>query len=281
MSTTGRAARRRLIIELWHGGAGAPTLRAVAEFAALLELDLHGLFIEDEALHMLAELPFAREIRLPAHDWQKVESGRIAAELQHAADHARRRLREAAATLGVANAFEVRRGDPAEMIAAIASVGDVIVIAEQTAGGGRVAPGLSRVHAAAHGSAASLLLLPTTVTPPRGPVVVLLTDADDPSLLPAARAAVSTREQLLVLLRGGDPAMTADVVERAVALGVPPARIVLRTLGGMQAEDVLHALAHSHERLLVLTNQASPAGNVAAASYIAAHRGLPVLLVAP
>lgn len=279
MSNTERTMHRRLIVELCHGGADARTLRAVAEFAALLELDLHGLFIEDEALLLLAELPFVREIRLPTHEWQKVEAGRIAGELRRAAENAQRLLHEIAAALGVPHAFEVRRGDPAEIIAVIASGSDIIVIAEPAAPGGRLAPALSRVQAAAHGSAASLLLLPAGYMPRHGPVVALVTGADDPSLVPAARAAVNTREGLLVLLPEGDAAMADRVVERAVALGVPRPRVATRMLGGLHAEDVLHALGHVRERLMVLTRDASAAGDVAAASRIAADRGVPVLLL--
>ncbi|HVC60877.1 MAG TPA: hypothetical protein VND19_11015 [Acetobacteraceae bacterium] len=281
MSSGERAIHRRLIVELCHGGADARTLRAVAEFAALLELDLHGLFIEDAALLALAELPFAREIRLPTHEWQKLDADRIAGELHRAAEHAQRLLHEVAAALDVPTAFQVLRGDPAETIAAIASGSDVIVVAEPAAPGGRLAPGLSRVYEAAHGSAASLLLLPGGFTPRRGPVAVLLAGTDDPSLPPAARAAVNTRERLLVLLPEGDVALGGSVAERAMALGLSRSRVATRTLGALHAEDLLHALGHVRERLVVLTRGASAAGDVAVAVRIAADRGVPVLLVEP
>src|SRR5581483_5890327 len=133
MSSSNVGSHRRLIVELAHGATDARTLRAVAELAASLQLELHGLFIEDEDLLGLAELPFAREIRLPTHDWQKLEAGRVAAELQHAAGEAHRLLRSLAEALGIAIAFEVRRGDPGKMMAAVASGGDVIVLAAPAA----------------------------------------------------------------------------------------------------------------------------------------------------
>jgi hypothetical protein len=279
MSAATRSTHRRLIVEFCHGEPNARTLRAAAEFALLLELELHGLFIEDEALLALAELPFAREIRLPTHEWQNIESGRIVAELRHAADVAQRLLHDVAAALGVPNAFEVRRGDPAETMAAIASGGDIIVVAAQAAPGGRVAPAASRVHAAAHGSAASLLLLPSRLAARQGPVVAVLTSVDDPSLAPAARAAVNTNGRLLVLTPDGEAAMGDRVLERAVALGLPQSRVAAHSLGGLHAGDVLRALGHIRERLVVLTRDASAAGELAAASRIATDRGVPVLLV--
>jgi len=279
--TEAARTHRRLIVELCHGGADQRTLSVVAEFASVLELDLHGLFIEDEALLALAELPFAREIRLPTHEWRKLETGRIAGELQRAAQDAHRLLHAVADALGVPDAFEVRRGDPAETIAEMASRSDVIVVAAQAAAGGGLAPAASRLRAAAHGSAASLLLLPGRLVRRAGVVVALLTDAGDPSLVPAARAAANTGGRLLALLPDGDPAMADRVVQRALTLGVQRSHVATRSLGGLHAEDVLHALGHVRERFVVLTRDASAAGELAGAARIAADRGVPVLLVEP
>jgi hypothetical protein len=41
MSEQARSAYRRLILDLCHGPADAETMRAAAEFAQLLRLDLH------------------------------------------------------------------------------------------------------------------------------------------------------------------------------------------------------------------------------------------------
>ncbi len=84
----------RLILEVCHGAADAETLRAAVEFARLLGLDLHCLFIEDEAGLALAELPFARKIRLPTHEWSPLNAETIARELRQAASQMRRLLDE-------------------------------------------------------------------------------------------------------------------------------------------------------------------------------------------
>lgn len=278
MSDRGHALHRRLIVELCHGGVDARTLRALAEVAVLLELDLHGLFIEDAALLGLAELPFVRELRLPTHDWQKIEATRIAGELHRAAQDAQRLLREIAATLGVPSGFEVRRGDPAEMMAAVAGSSDVVAIAEPATPGGRLAPGLLRLHAAAGSSRAALLLLPGGFTPRHGPVAALLATADDPALAIAARAALNTHEKLLLLLPQADAALAEDAVQRAVALGLRRTHITTHALAALHVEDVLHALGHARERLVVLARDASVAGDMTGATRIAAARGVPVLV---
>ena len=278
MSAGGQENRHRLIVELCHGATDARTLRAVAEMAALLQLDLHGLFVEDEALLGLAELPFVRELRLPpTREWQPIEAGRIAAELQRSAADARCLLREIAGSLGVPEAFEVRRGDPAEVIAAVAMTTDVVAVAAPAAPVGRIAHGAARVQVAAHHATSSLL--PAGLTPQHGPVAAVLTNAQDPALAMAARDAANTHGRLLLLLPAGDVAMADAMLEHTAVLGVPRTHVTTRNPDGTSVEDVLRALGHTRERLVVLARGASTAADVGAAWRIAANRGVPVLLV--
>ena len=271
----------RLIVELGNGVADAHTLRAVAELAALLQWELHGLFVENEALLGLAELPFVRELRLPGYEWQKIKADRIAAELRWEAADAQRLLRDVGAAVGVPCAFEVRRGDPADAIAAISLATDVLVVAMPTSVSARLAHGMRRTPATARQSAASLLLLPPRSTRHAGPVAALVTSADDPALIVAALAAANTREHLLILLPAGDVALAESVVKRVVLLGVPKTRVTKCAMGALNPEDVLHAMASAQERILVLTRNASTSGDPVAASRIASEDAVAVLLLAP
>jgi hypothetical protein len=273
--------RRRLVLELCHGCADAQTMRIAAQLAAFLDLDLHGVFIEDTSMLALAELPFVREIRLPTHEWQTIDAGRMQAELHHAATEARRLLNQIAAAIGVPNAFEVLRGEPGETIATVLSAGDIVVLATPTSAGARLAPGFARLHEAAQVSAASVLLLPVGFAPRRGPVVAVLGGADDAGLAPAAQLAISAKEDLLLLLPRDGAAVAADTMQRAVTLGIARSRVTVIRIGGLQAEDILHALGHVRERLIVVTRDGCPAGSEEDASRIAADRGVPVLLVEP
>src|SRR5579863_5179876 len=100
----------RLILDLYWSPADPAAMSAAAEFARLMGLDLLGVYVEDEAVHALAALPFAREFRLPAHEWGAIEAGRIADDFRTAALGAQRALMRAAGALGVSHAFEVLRG---------------------------------------------------------------------------------------------------------------------------------------------------------------------------
>jgi hypothetical protein len=269
MSEQAGSRYRRLVLDLGHGAGDAETLRAAAEFARLLGLDLHGLFIEDEALLTLADLPFAREIRLPTYQWSALDAQTVAAELRVTAARMRRLLDEITQSVGVTSVFEVLRGDPAACIAALSRAGDIVAFAEPGPRVIRARHGVARVEAVTDDTAASVLLLPASPMPRNGPVVAVLTDAADHSLDVACRVAAAANEGLVVLLP--EAGAEAAVRDRAQALGVPPERIAVRQTG---VPGVADALAGLRERLIVMARTGA-----AAASQIAAARGVPVLLV--
>lgn len=281
MSERNRSADRRLILDLYHGAADVNLLRASAELARFLGLDLHCLFIEDEALLALAELPFAREIRLPAHRWTPIDTISLSDDLRQAAAQTRRRLDDIIRNAGVASAFEVLRGDPAECIAGVCRAGDIVVVVEP---GPPVLHGAHRLQAAAYASPASVLLLPVRLKPRAGPVVAVLTHAADPSLAVACRLALAAGEDLAILLpdRDGAAASAAapdQATGLAIALGLRHDRISVRRIHDTTAENITHALTGLRERLIVMTRSASPASEAPAASRIAADLGVPVLLI--
>ncbi len=275
MSERNRSADRRLILDLYHGASDANLMRASVELARLLGVDLHCLFIEDEALLALAELPFAREIRLPTHQWTPIDTISLSDDLRQAAAQTRRLLDEIIRNAGVASAFEVLRGDPAECIAGVCRTGDIVVVVEP---GTPVLHGAHRLQAA-YASPASVLLLPLRLKPRAGPIVAVLTDAADAGLEMACRLALAAGETLVLLLPDRDEAALEQAAAHAIALGLRHDQISVRRIHAMTAEDIAHALTGLRERLIVMTRAASPAGEAPAASRIAADLGVPVLLI--
>lgn len=280
MSDRAPAAYRRLILDLYHGAADAETLRAAAEFARLLGLDMHCLFIEDEAVLALAAFPFAREIRLPTHEWTPLNTDTLATELRQTAAQARRLMDEIIRSVGVASEFEVLSGDPAACIAAICEAGDIVVVAEPSLPAARAAYGVTRLHEAAHASAAVVLLLPARMKSRRGPVVAVLTDAADASLDVACRIAVAAHEGVTILLPEAVRAEAGDRLrERGRALGLRHEQIRLHATHGNEADDLLRALAGTREHIIVMVRDGSAMADAASASRIATVRGVPVLLI--
>jgi hypothetical protein len=280
MSGQVQSAYRRVIVGLCHSEADAKTMRTAAEFARLLGLDLHCLLIEDEALLALAELPFAREIRLPAHKWSPLTTDAVEADIRQITIQMRRQMDEIIRDFGVPTDFEVLRGDPAACITATCQASDIVVVSGHGPSTVPATHSLTRLRAGAHEAATSILLLPTRFQNRHGPVVALLNGTEDSALDMACRLAASAKEDLVILLpeqSGTREAAEAGARRRAYALGLSCARISARIVRGVQMEDFLLALADVRERLIVTARDASIA---AIAPHVAAARGAPLLLVA-
>jgi len=280
MSADDVTAYRRIILDLYQSFANRRAMAQAAELARLLRLDLLGVYIEDEAVHELAGLPFARELRLPSHEWVLVDADQVAADFRHAATTAERMLAETAATLGVASVFQTMRGDPAEAIAGLLRASDIIVLTEPRTHGELLTSALAQSWRAALGAGASVLLLPPKVTRRRGPVAVLVADPEDRGLITAARIALAADETLLILLTGSDATLREVAVRTARAIGLPQGRVRTHIVAGTSAQSIVQGLAQANERLFVLSCDMLSQEHAEIVTRIAAARGVPVLLVA-
>ncbi len=272
---------RRLILQLGQNGSQRAAMRVAADFARRLRLDLHCRFVEDEAVLQLAEFSFVREIRLPTHQWSVLTADRIAEELRHATEQARRLMAEIATATGIPTQFEVVRGDPARCLTGLCSASDIVVLVQPVAPLASSSFQFLQLHQAALDAAASVLLLPEQMSRQAGTVVAILAAPHDPALPVAARIAAETDEALLILLPAAIQAEQQVVRDAAVAIGVPPARVTTGALPGDSPEDVLQALAPMQERLIVVTRTTSSVAANDGARRIAVARGVPMLLVEP
>lgn len=281
MSSQAMSTNRRLVMGLCHGTIDSDAMRTAAEIAQLLDLSMHYLFIEDEAVFALAELPFAREIQLATHSWSALTTEAVEADVRQASMECRRLMNEIIRDIGVQSAFEVLRGDPAACIVAACRAGDIIAVSEGATSAQPVTHSLTRLHAGAREAAASILLMPPRLRTRTGAIVALLTDDRDPALSLACRLAMTANEALVIVLpeqplttTGSEEGRTA--MARAEAMGLPSAHISCQILARLSMDDILHALFGTQERLIVMA-RASPVAT--AASRLAAARRVPVLLI--
>jgi hypothetical protein len=247
---------RRVVLTVREGGAPAPAFRLAAELARALELELEGVFVEDEALLALAGLPFARELSLPGHTWQALDAARVLEDFRAAAETTRRLLADAAAAIGMASGFSVLRTDPAALWEKFLA-SDILVLVQAAAASGP-AP-------AAPTCAAAMMLVPKR---PRTAPGAIAAAPDGASLATATAAALARRsgEDLLLILPGNSSSAPADF---------PPARILRRRVPANDAAAVARAVRAANARLLVIERSALP-GDPAA---LAAASGAPVLVV--
>ncbi len=258
MSAATYSRYRRVVVRVRESAAPARAFRLAAELAHLLELDLQGVFIEDEALLALAGLPFARELSLPAHTWQALDPARILEDFHEGAERTRRLLADAAARLGMASGFSVLRGDPAA-IAAQSLATDILVIA-----------GTPADETAWH-SGAAILLVPLRPRTAAGAIAVAPGRA---SLATAAFLARRANEDLLLIL---SPEQSAESLLADTAF--PPEHIRRRRVRSFEAEEIAAAVRASNARLLVLDRATLPADATGFLARLAALAATPVLAV--
>ncbi|HTQ73302.1 MAG TPA: hypothetical protein VMI74_03370 [Burkholderiales bacterium] len=118
---------RRITVVQESAQAGR-VLAAVAEAAAALEAELHGLFLEDVELLHFAGLPFAREIGASASS-RGLDVPTMERRFRRQAEAARRGLAAAAEGKPVRWSFRVERGSrPAQLRRALADADLVVVL---------------------------------------------------------------------------------------------------------------------------------------------------------
>lgn len=254
MTTDSRPPYRRAVLGMGIGNVDRDMLRGAAEFARLLELDMLGVFIEDRSLIELAALPFARELRLPGHDWQTLEPQRVGDELRAAAEQARRLFRQEVESQGLACSFEVHSGNPAALASGVTQTTDVLIVMEPLAVD-RLAPGWEPARRAALESAAAVLLLPRSGMPRRGPVAAVAASPSDVCFQLAAHIAKAAGEQVFAIPPGDQLS----------------ARALLASLN--------RVLGPHRERLLVLPREAAMHDETNLE--MARLRDVPILIVRP
>ncbi len=262
---------RRLVLDMGDAPDVA-TLRALAGLAAALGVDLHGVFIEDEAVLALAQLPFARQYRLPTGEWRPMDAASVAAELRDAAAHTQRWMTQALADVGIGQGFECLRGDPVTCMAGICHTDSIVVLPPPQAVAGQAR---QRWQPALEITPASVLLLPPRFKPRDGVVAAVLDGLDDPGLALACRVAAALGADMVLFLTEPASAVHAEQVARTAGV----ARLVTRPLAGVTPAALLAALAGVRERLLILARDRF-SGDLAQAGALAETLGAPVLVLA-
>lgn len=253
---------RRLVLALAHGMADPRSMGLAAEFARDFDLDLLGVYAEDETVLRLPEFPFAREIRRLTHDWHALDPARLSDDLHVQAEAARRHMRQVLDRTGLRGGFEMRRGDPVHCVTEVCSAQDAIVM---TVSCGLGQAPMTDLLPAAERSAAAVLVLPDRMVRHRGPVVAVAERVDDPAVALAQALAERQHARLLVLATG---------VEAGVA-----GEGEVRVLASLSADDVLRALVMIRgERLVVLAPAAATRIGIEGALRLAAAGSVPVLL---
>lgn len=215
---------RRVLVALDSSPASTWTLELAAALAAATASELRGLFIEDQDLLRLAELPFVREIQLGKRIPQALEPERLLRDLRAQAAVVREAMAKQAALHRLAWSFQVIKGRGEEALLLAAAAGDIIAVARgfgPLARFGRISHEVRLIAARAPGP---LLLAGETHAGQPGPVLLPYdaSPAAEPMLAMAARLAAIRRAPLEVMLLGeaaaSKVASMEDIAEHIGAL---------------------------------------------------------------
>lgn len=229
------AGIRRILVVLDASVASRAALASAARFAARLEAELLGVFVEDVNLLRFAGFPFARERSHAAGLARALDTRDMERALRVCARAAREALEQVAARERVPWSFRVTRGPVIELLLAAAAEADMVAIGCTGRGAGPSFGAGAIAMAVAMGVTQPILL-----TPPggelRAPVAVAWDDS--PSGARALELAVQISREYaapvtVLLAREADEAdarLREEIAVRLTAAGVARRLRVVRRL---------------------------------------------------
>jgi hypothetical protein len=263
---------KRMLLGLPHSGGDYVSVAFAAELAELLGLDLVGLFVEDQSMARLADLPCVRELRSFGGGWHPIDAALLAHGAAHRAREARRLFEAVAKTLRVGTRFDLARGSVSDAIASQSSVSDIIVVIEPKNPAERVTHQFVQFLDVALNARSAVLLVPSRLSRRKGPVVAVAQNERDSSIGAAARIAHSLKEQLIVL---APPDLDEAAIARLAGMGAASVDRISLGRGRTGAGELATQLSRVSERFLVLSRAMA---NQNLPTQLASGRGVPVLV---
>jgi len=206
----------RMVIGLLQGTGSNPAIRAAADLAEFLNIELLGAFIADASLHSLIGLP-GRELRMLDLQWQPVDLARISRDVEHVVDFARNRFVENVGKRSIRARFDIIAG--AHVLNSLIRPDDIVVVIEPAHPGEKITQQFLGLLDAVFETAAAILVFPDRILRARGPIVATATSSDDPSITAALEIAAALRERLIIAAQPG-VLPSAEFLADAKRLGV-------------------------------------------------------------
>lgn len=245
---------RRILVALDSATASGTALETAAGLAAAQACELSCLFIEDQNLLHLAELPFAREIQLSRAVSRTLAPELLLQDLRAQAALARSAMQRQAERYRLSCSFQVARGRGEEAVLLAAAAGDMIAIARGFGALtqiGRLSRRLRLIAVRAPGP----ILLTGESAASRSGAVLLPYDASPAAqrmLAMAADLARAGREALEILLLGNATGTENEVAARLRAEAAGRTVPTLRFRTPRDCAAALRRLLDADRGLLVL-----------------------------
>lgn len=263
------APETRIVVGLDTSFVAREALSLAARLAASVDARLKGVFVEDENLLTLADLPFAREISLSG-EIRSVDPERMLRAMKAQAESARRTLARIAAEAHVDWSFDVRRGRPLASLAASAAADDTLVIRSPGSASREVG---RTVRAATREARADVLLVGRGVGLRASLAKTRLVAPERPA---AALQAIMPGRPVATVDEGSSLAESCAAFAETLAarIGAPFRRLSAK---GKSAADIADAARKDGVGLIVVN--AAWLGDDEDAARLSASAGCPVLIL--
>jgi nucleotide-binding universal stress UspA family protein len=253
------SAIRRILVALDASPHSLKALETAVEFAARMQAELAGLFVEDIELLRLAESPYASEILYPSATIAPLHRAGMESKLRAHSEQARKALAAAADRARVSWSFRTARGDVTSEVLAAAAEADLLAMA---ALGGSLGRGFGLGSAALELALNTIpvLLLPVHGLPFKGDLLVLYDGSRDARRrIPFARElarAGANRITVLIAAADNERAMRMQD-ELAAMLDDCGAEVNYRSFDPKDEAALLRAVKAEKAGVLLLTGRKS------------------------
>lgn len=238
----------RMVIGLPKGAVNRPSIRAAADLAEFLNIELIGAFIADANLRSLIGLP-GRELRIADLQWQPIDLTSVPGNLEYLIDFARNYFAESVDRRTVKTSFEVI--EDTHVIGSLIRQNDIVAVIEPAHPGERITQQFTALLDAAFKKSASILVIPRRILHSRGPIAAVAASGDDASISAAIEIANALNERLLVATQPGI-SLSAEIFASASRRGVEVEQIVA-DVRVADAQARTHLLSRLKGRLHVIS----------------------------
>jgi nucleotide-binding universal stress UspA family protein len=250
---------RRILVALDASPHSLTALEAAVEFAARLQAELAGLFVEEVELLRLAESPFAREILYPSATVAPMHRAGMESKLKAQSERAKGALSAAAERARVPWSFRTARGHFVSEVLAAAAEADLLAMSGMGGSCGRgFRFGSTALDLAV--SAIPVLLLPALGLPFKGDLLVIYDGTPDAKrrISIAAELARSGVNRITVLLAASDKESAVQMQDELdPVLNAAGAEVRYRSFDPKDEAALLRAVKAEGAGVLVLPGRKS------------------------
>lgn len=270
---------RRVMINLGPVCDSDTAVEAAANLAAAMQAELHGLFVEEEALVDLANLPFAQAFSPRTGRASELDPETMHDAFERRAHACRRALSARAQSAQLTWSFDITRGDALHAVTERATRDDLIVLQQSALG--HTSGDLLKLARSVAGQTDCVCVIAESSRRARGPIVAI-DDGDEAGISTvtlAGRLARSTGLPVRVFVIAADEARGEQTAQRALTILDGVESVAVDRFATGDCGLLASALRDATPRFVVADMQGEPFGGDTDACRLIRAAAAPVILL--